>query len=347
MQILRTEFPSYDLLASFAVLSIGGKRNVDSERDDEHFEKLAKFCHVDPSVLKAEFSQIYLIASRIANDEKCTVKEAWRKTVQQIKARKSMEGSLSALLPVLIKHATYGASTSGVEQTFSRFKRTFGEHRLGGNELTELDVMKLVFDRNPAEEQDVIRLAREHWVQEFGMARRTPAEERIDAGRPRKMKIDGTTEVSMIKRRRSDVSKLVDGYDTDELAEVSIEDLDGWTARHEKEMQFQLKKNLKRKVQAYEEGVLTNGELDADIQADVQKKRDADEKNRKIRVATATRASAKLASIALSKQEMRGMAVFIDVAVKVQALLQRAEQLRLKVVADRMEARSVILFVNQ
>ncbi len=107
---------------------------------------------------------------------------------------------------------------------------------------------------------------------------------------------------------------------------------------HEQEREFQVSKERKRKVQAYEEGVLDCSEMDADILRDAQKKRARDEKNRKIRVAHVLKAETKVAKFSLDKVAMRGMTVFIDGAVKNDNLLDHALVLLLRVVPDRMEA---------
>jgi hypothetical protein len=247
-----------------------------------------------------------------------------------------MEGADSALLPVLLRHAAYGPSTSGVEQLFSKFKRTFGDQRLGGHEMTELDLMKLIFDYDTNEEAEVLKSAQEHWVREFGMARKKPVEERIHAGRKVKRPQENT-EVSTLKRRRKEVKKLVHDADSDELKELEVAGMAGWTEGHEKERKFQITKERKRKVQACIEGVLGNNEVDDELAQDVALRRTRDEKNRKIRVAARTKATAKMANVKLDKMAMRGMTVFIDGSVKTVALLRQAEGLLLRVVADRME----------
>ena len=90
LQILRTEFPSYDLLAAFNVFGIGGSRKESngarhlSKTNDEHLEKLATYCGVDAEVLKAQYMDIYPIAERAFKDDSCTVKQAWRLAIQRI-----------------------------------------------------------------------------------------------------------------------------------------------------------------------------------------------------------------------------------------------------------------------
>lgn len=90
LQILRTEFPSYDLLAAFSVFGIGGSRKKSSgDRDlskenERQLEKLAAFCEVDAADLKSEYLEIYPIAERAFKDHSCTVKEAWRLAIQRM-----------------------------------------------------------------------------------------------------------------------------------------------------------------------------------------------------------------------------------------------------------------------
>ena len=288
---------------------------------------------------KEQYCKTYPIAQRVYTDKKCTVKEAWRTTISKIHNRKSMAGSDSELIKPLIRHATYGASSSGVEQTFAKFKGLFGEHRLGGHEEMERDIMKLVFDKDGVCQDDVIKLAREHWVQSYGMKRESPKEERIDTGSKRKHKL-GTkmSEAQLIKRRRRDVKKLVGCHDSDDVEKEDVGELQGWTAKHEKEVNFQKDQLQKRKVEAFERGVLIGDELDDGIEEAAARQRVRNESNRKKRVAFVRRGDRRMTEQKLDKVSLRGMSVYFEKSCRTDKLRELAEVLLLRSVHDRMEA---------
>eukprot|EP00969_Alexandrium_andersonii_P099898 4406519-Alexandrium_andersonii.AAC.1 len=69
-----------------------------------------------------------------------------------------------------MRYAVYAPTTSGVECNFARAKCILGDHRLAAQETTEANAIKLVIDRNKAEEEEVAGIAREVWAGHFGRA---------------------------------------------------------------------------------------------------------------------------------------------------------------------------------
>ena len=154
LETVRTEFPDFDDLMNFKVLAMSrGRKRCDEDKVDVRaFEKLAKAFDVDATELVSQFKAVRPVARQSFKDSNCTTKEAWRLAVKKLLTSRSVRNDMSALLPVLVRHATFGASTAGVEQEFSGFKRLFGEQRLNASEELENDVLKLVQDRNRHEE---------------------------------------------------------------------------------------------------------------------------------------------------------------------------------------------------
>lgn len=348
LQILATQFPNFDLFASFSLFSLAEKQqknkpDIQNKRTDEQLCKLALFFAVEKDLLKEQHHDILPIAQRAFIDKSCTIKEAWRSAISRVHARKTMENSDSELLQVLMRHAVYGASTSGVEQMFSKFKQLYGEHRLGGHEDTEADIMKLVFDRSEIDEAAIISAAREHWVKYFGFCRAKPDEERIDAGMPKKRcnNLTESTEAAMIKRRRCKIAKFMEEHDED-LMELDAGDLPSWTAAHSKEVEWQKSKLDARRIDAYRDGHLIAAEVPADAEVALQARRVQDEKNRKDRVAERKRGDKRLTETRLDKVAMRGMTVFFEQAVRSQILTDAADVGLLRVVHNRMEADIII-----
>ena len=132
----------------FSAIMLASGYGRDTEDDglcERNLQKLAQKFEVDPDRLVAQHAFWRPVAQRIFVEQRCDTKTAWRLAME--KASRSRVHAVDALLPVLVRHAAYGISTSGVEQTFSVFKRVFGDQRLGGSEESEVCVLKLLFDR--------------------------------------------------------------------------------------------------------------------------------------------------------------------------------------------------------
>ena len=346
---LKTEFPSFDLLSCFSVLALSTSESkltakLAAEQDEQvllHLKKLAQVFDVDLDALREEVGILRPIARRILLDTKCTTKAAWRQAFQKAQrhAEKAGEGAtFKAIRAVLLRHACFCASTSGVEQNFSSFDRLFGNQRLGSRSETEINIMKLMIDSQDKEEHDmVVQRARETWVRHFGLVRHHH-EPRIDKGCARTSKLDSTgTVASMSRKRLREVEKLMEEFVDEDISEMDIANLQGWSDGHAAELEFQQSKRRKIKVEALRDGHLVHEEMDMEVQADAEEQKKKDKQNRQRRVAKATRVLEETTARGLDKDEMRGMRIFMEDTVKTPELVERAGFLLMPIVNKRME----------
>lgn len=120
---LDSEFPSFEVLRSFSIFNV---RNVSSDAlpssviRSNCLSRLQKaFMMGDRPEAGHQFERLWHCARRISNEEGVGSAEAWVQAVKHV-TRAWSKPDLTELLPILVRFWAAGASTSGVEQAFSR-----------------------------------------------------------------------------------------------------------------------------------------------------------------------------------------------------------------------------------
>ena len=115
------------------------------------------------------------------------------------------------------------------------------------------------------EDKAILRLAQEVWRDEFGSARKSPAEPRFDIGYTR-AKQPGS-ESQWLKRRRD---SILAGSVSAASSGASSIDAIVVSEKHTQEIEFNKKKLLKKKAAAFTSGSLLANEADDTVKAAVQ-----------------------------------------------------------------------------
>ncbi len=171
----------------------------------------------------------------------------------------------AALRHVLIRYGSFtGATTSGVEQSFSLQVRIMQPSRDTMNLQTELDETRLHKDLAPDDIPVVLRSAQRIWDMYFPRARRHHAQHiRIDTNRKRKSR-EGT-ETEFIAKRRQDVGDAVAQGAPSSFAAVAEAARERgapcWTAEMTIEEEFQDFQRIRAKLDAFNDGVLLPHEV--------------------------------------------------------------------------------------
>lgn len=181
--VTAAEFPSFELCSAFRVFHLEEPRGKRPEELDalarpeadalarldgsealiagaseQHLAKLAAFFGVDAFSLEHQFRELQPIAQMHKTTTRCDNAAAWRHAVQRCCTRHhSLNGNPNAaLIVVLLRYVCFSLSTAGVEQTFSGFKRIFGEQGLSASEETEQRMVKIALSKVSDDEKGAI-----------------------------------------------------------------------------------------------------------------------------------------------------------------------------------------------
>ena len=253
---LRAEFPSFETIQAFQAFNV-----VRVDRDDAaghgaaanrdrrvQLRKLATaFNIVQPlDTLQTQLSGLWHIAERVATEEHVSSRDAWRKAISIVKrARDRGPSTCDALLEVLVRLWASGASTSGVEQSFSSVSRSAGLwfRALSPGHLN--DRME-VLDLAKADEPAVIKIAQKHWRAFYGAPRASGEgrrSKRRDTGLVKSM--PKQTERSFRAKRKAAVDVAVEAAKARGPV-VATRNIDVWAGTQDKELEFAANKRIVR-----------------------------------------------------------------------------------------------------
>ena len=136
---------------------------------------------------------------------------------------------------------------------------TISSQQLRASEELEEDLTKLIVDYAHIEDKTILRLAQEVWRDEFGSARKSPAEPRFDLGSQR-AKQPGS-ETQWLQRRRE---SIIGGAASSGASSLDALSLDAIVVseKQEEEIEFNKQKLLKKKAAAFSSGSLLPNEAD-------------------------------------------------------------------------------------
>ena len=159
---------------------------------------------VNAQGLLDEFLNLQPIAHQIwIANKNVTSFHAWREAIRRTQTRKPMRDrfSIQNLLPVLRRHGAFnGATTSGVEQSLSKFQadvpadRTLSVHWLQEH--------KLISDLGCYDKEALCAQAREEWTKRFAAPRKFAEQPRLHKGLPMSKRKQEQSQTAFVKRRR-------------------------------------------------------------------------------------------------------------------------------------------------
>ena len=225
VETLEAEFPSFELLACFHILNVAP--NVDVRSEFQEFSsalgRLAQVLELDEEELAEELQVHEAIARHEASQGRSTF-DAWKQAVLRTSAcQRSVREHFPCnnLWKLLTRYGAWsGASTSGIEQLFSRVCDHVPADRACLTEEHLFYEVKVLADVTKANQKDICELAQMCWAL-ISDAPRKSSTSRIDKGVPRK-RLCGT-EVDFKKKRRlalTDAAEMVPLAATREEARV-------------------------------------------------------------------------------------------------------------------------------
>jgi len=317
IQIIKTEFPSYEIFRSFAVFSLSkeSKRGTHGEQlkqDDENVERLAQRFKLEQSTLTAEINDYKKLATTIYRTSSSSTFEAWAKALQQrrrshlvLKAHPQR-----AVAKVVMRLPLYAPTSSGVEQSHSRIALVITNNRRHMHEFSEIVALKLMLDRRAEEEQEIVQRARELYRELYGEAR-SQRQARSDKGLQKDSKATATgTEKAWLDARRKSIDEAAAKGSSMEIAPESC--ADAWTEKHDKEMAFQVQKARGLKIEAFHDLTLISDDIDPTLPDDAAKERAKEAANAQKRQNKKNSKKAAMDTELPTLDQMRGKAFYIE-----------------------------------
>ena len=246
-KVISTEFPSFELLQSFAVFNLGDGADDPAAlvAARPHLLRMAAAFGVDGTELFTQWEDHRALARRHFLLEGCTFLESWRRAMERTQLRWNKDRHpATALLPVLQRYAAYRGSTSGVEQNFAVALRCCNAQRQGAlSGQSDLDSLTLAVDASTPERAETLDMARRVWCRFYGAPRRRSLPGRLmTKAEPGGNGPGGLTEAAWLRQRRAAVAEVTPTlhFNTEALANVAAScAAEAWTARHDKERALQ------------------------------------------------------------------------------------------------------------
>ena len=287
-EVVQAECPDFALFAAFSVFDISAARNLPNRPSISsnlqrsagscHVERLAKAFNVDCAQLMAELARHKPLAEEAVRSTGCHSREAWQQALKQTQrlSRAREVFPAKALRPVLERYFAWTSSSSGVEQSFSKAKGSALDKTPACAD-TEQMLLKPLLDPVPAAEQKaLVSRAQELYCMLHPAGSRDHAVHRLDKGLRRKAAVTGkASEASWLRARREGIAQaMADEASAAQAAESEAATkalaAAAWTESHEDEARFQQKKAQKRKLEALEDKLLLEHEVDDELREAAQ-----------------------------------------------------------------------------
>ena len=279
--VIKTEFPMHSLFSAFYLFRLPDNR-ADIPRQlkssiDDRVRRLATFFKLEFGELQQEFADMFQLAASIKDGlaDQCNF-EAWRMAVENMEKRKQPVAALRRPLEAWIG---WSISTSGVEQDFSKLRNVLENLSHNGPEAIVNDLMIVISGSTTAAEDTAdIAEARALWAKHFGAAR---AQHNRISNFTKKCVTPGT-EAAWLASRRADVDNatstwIANGCEAG-AEERTLQATEGvWTAKMQKEVDFQHVKGFKHLARAQRQGHMIRSDV-ADLAEHNQKLRDLESK---------------------------------------------------------------------
>lgn len=264
-EVVAHEFPSWHLFAAFEVFNLadeGKRQNPDVVRN---LQRLAQAFAVCPEKLKEQYARLMPIATAIKKQGGLSNRDAWKEALQRTSSRKGAQNQRhehSALREVIAPYQGWTAASSGVEQLFSKLKRSPVELSNASAETDRRTACVMGDGQAVAAMADIVTDARQIYASllHSGVARpRTRV--RFDCGTKGGCR-EGTF-AHWNRNRKQAVAEAVQSYTTPPRKPSAVQ-----TVSALKERDFQRKHALKRKAEALADGLLLPDEVTEDVRTE-------------------------------------------------------------------------------
>lgn len=250
---MRAEVPDYEIMQTMAMF-LGGLEN--NEFGDDVIQRLANWFQFDPDEMVRQMARLKPVAVGLQRQRDMAPIESWAEAVRREKSSSSPMDT-TIVSHVVLRAIAWGFSSSGVERTFSRGAWCKSNREVPEDLATD-EVRAVHFPRE--QQSELIRYAQLEWANHYGNIRKSTPKLSM-----RKQNLKGNTKTSpwanaasWVRRRREAVRSAVGNSKPQNSKKMKLSKLvkSLRTESHEKEKQFNLQKERKRRILAYQNGLI-------------------------------------------------------------------------------------------
>ena len=260
-EVIHTEFPDFDLLASFSILSLSKVSNKIASVKP-HLQRLGQA--FKQHSLEESFFHTQRRAISIFNAEEKDVDAAWRTALLRSDAIDQGRRNTGPMWHVLQRKVTFTHTTSGIEHKFSQVDKKICKQRnmLPANENLAVALLSMDF-KAAGGVDNICQEAARVWSESFGTYVRTHKIHRLDKGvKRRSATASGSTEGAFISKFHEDVKrKTPEGSSALFSAHIPQD----WGADCQKERLWQQRQRKRRKIEAHINGILLPNEITEEV----------------------------------------------------------------------------------
>ena len=195
--VCKAEFPDFDIIKSFSIFSLAKERKdlrstsaavgEAVQAEEMGTRRLALLLKLDADNLLRELRDHRPIARKIFLDTSCSTFDAWKGAINRTQSKRSVADNHPAgqLKLLIIAFGCMGASSSGVEQGFSKALKNIGPQQASAGAVSEHHLTKLILDKDTIEKTGVATMlenAQWIWSDSYGEPRTSPSTARLDTG---------------------------------------------------------------------------------------------------------------------------------------------------------------------
>ncbi|CAE7607080.1 ngoBIM [Symbiodinium sp. CCMP2592] len=322
-EVVSAEHPDFELVSCFRCCDLEefprptqeNARHGLPTKFDEPLQRLASAFHLDKDLLKLEFFDLGAIAVAHFREKECSNLDGWKWALKVTASPAARAKHPVDNLQILLAHyAAMSSSDSIIERDFSRVQKLLSEQQLHAEVAVESDTVMLACSGTELDKQ-VLAGAQSLWTELYSKARKRE-KPRFDKGvsralrRARSFTPEKVTEAGFRKRRREGVmnAEAPECVETDPAL--------AWTAGHDREVQFNLKKQMTRLFEAMQTGTVDVNEVGPEIQALAKEHVDKTVKNMLARERAEARMRATIQRRPPSEEELEGLEVWISDALR-------------------------------
>jgi len=251
---VRAEVPDYEVMQTMAMF-LGGLENNDV--GDDVVRRLAIWFRFDPDELVRQMARLKPVAAGLQKQRDLAPLEAWAEAVRREKSSASPMDT-TIISHVVLRSLAWNFSSSGVERTFARGAWCKANREVP-NELASDEINLVHF---PVEHRtELIRFAQLEWANHYGSIRQSSKRLSMRKNlKGKKKESPWANAANWVRRRREAVKKAVNASNPQARApkKMKLAKLAASlrTQGHEKEKQFNLSKERKRRIVAFQNGLI-------------------------------------------------------------------------------------------